>query len=67
MSSAFYPSDEYDSSELELELELELERERAQRRRPWLQAPGRDDDDDPPAAARALRPKAPALDLAKAA
>ncbi|MDF2981060.1 MAG: hypothetical protein K0Q69_832 [Devosia sp.] len=63
MSSAFYPSDEYDSSELE----LELERERAQRRRPWLQAPGRDDDDDPPAAARALRPKAPALDLAKAA
>jgi hypothetical protein len=61
MSSAFYPSDEYDSSE------LELERERTQRRRPWLQAPGRDDDDDPPAAARALRPKAPALDLAKAA
>jgi hypothetical protein len=59
MSSAFYPSDEYDSSE--------LERERARHRRPWLQTPGPDDDDDPPAAAHALRPKAPAPDLAEAA
>lgn len=55
MSRAFYPSDEYDSSE--------LEREQARRRRPWLEPRGQDDGNEPPAAPR---PEAPSLDAAEA-
>ena len=63
MSHAFYPSDEYDSSELELQ--RETERERTQRRRPWLEARGQQDEADfRPAGPR---PNAPWLDAAAVA
>lgn len=60
---SFYPSDEYDSSELERDLALRAKRQLSR----WLARHGRDDDDDPPPtpiAARRPKPLPPLIGTA---